>query len=59
MSMWDFISEYILPIVLVILIIFAITFLGLGLYIGIKNVPAMIQTEDNICNCVKNNAKEE
>ena len=62
--MWDFICDYILPILLVILIILAILTIGIALYLGINNEKytlntITIQTEDDICNCIRNNAKEE
>lgn len=62
--MWDFICEYILPVLLVVLIILAILTIGIALYSGINSEKYVTKTittqlEDNICNCVNNNTKEE
>ena len=61
--MWDFICDYIFPVLLVILIILGILTIGIALYFGINNEKYItkaitIQTEDNICNCIRNNTKE-
>ena len=62
--MWDFICEYILPVLFVILIILGISTIGIALYWGINSEEYItktitIQTENNICNCIRNNTKEE
>ena len=63
--MWDFICDYIFPVLLLILIILSILTIGIALlYFGINNEKYItktitIQTEDDICNCIRNNAKEE
>lgn len=61
--MWDFICDYILPVLLVILIILGILTIGIALYFGINNEKYMtktitIQIENDIYNYIKNNAKE-
>ncbi len=62
--MWDFVCDYILPVLLVILIILGILTIGTALYFGINKEKyttqtITMQTEDDICNCIRNDAKEE
>ena len=62
--MWDFICDYILSVLLVILIILGILTKGTALYFGINSEKyitktIIMQTEDDICNCIRNNVKEE
>ena len=51
--MWDFVCDYILPVLLVILIILGILTTGTALYFGINNTKFIIQTEEDICNYIE------
>ena len=62
--MWDFICDYILPVLLVILIILGILTIGTTLYFGINDEKYItktitMQTKNDTCNCIRNDVKEE